>query len=1563
MKKKLKFIILGITIIGLLITAFALNIGSVNAEDETITGYLYHNTKISQIKYGHRDPKGWTPVFSVTNVPNDLGTNNAFCLDPNEKAPGNQTITGHTESYNNDGDLIKWNETRHKYFLYFLYGGPGWEENKDTIIGLFKSNNIMTDSETESDNQLYAYSHALIALAYHGRGYQGDRGLTAAQLDGLQVMQNQLSEHYAENGLVLDKKKFANFKVYYTSNDTSSTNYQDIIFWTYEEPKVYIDVVKAYEDSADDDGEERIFKLYKANNGKCEDLHDASHLVAASNNANTGYHSGSHYYLGLKRTGSGSNVEYEALLDPKGKYCIWEKPAKKTGTDTYYTVEYNVTTTTDTENESNACPSSDPDLNGKCVYGVINLGSQSGYKYDSTVEVYYKRVTATNDIENNGCISITKTDGQGNNLEGVTFNLYEDDGDDDSTNNCSGTVLQTKQTNASGIAKFSGLNNGTKYYAKESWSGAESTKYKIDGTCREIVTGSTSTCKKVTVTNSPYYISFYKENEKGEPLSDIKFKVQATGSSNYVRVYSTPDDDGCYIYRDETTSGSTLKTDSNGRICIVQIPKINNDTSYKAKELRSLDGYAFENGQITGIKPQTSIKGKTCTSSSDCNKLINTPLVMNFYKVLEDGETPKGGAEFIASYVGENDTTQYIKVKSEKENENGNKGCYIYDGETTNKSEASKLVSSTTDESNGVNIGEVCIVKLPAETYKVTETKPLDYHTFGEETTKTFIVNDSSKSRKSFNDAEKYKNYKTEFEFTKTVSEENGLDDIWKTMSTEELKKIPFTIYDSNGNAVSVIKTSDGVYEYAGNNIDGVTGTPTTTLNLNSSRKIYVYHLPVGKYTIKENDCCCEDTCTSPSSNICYGFYSPKYGNNTNSYSFTIDKCSTSQSTGKDELGNNVCEITTVATQTLDNRPTEVEFTKKDFYGNVIPNEEVKFENEEEISAFDGITFKVYYRGQNNEKVYVDFAKVGDVGTCKTEESYSEYRYIPEGTDSSLISDLTITQELHTCGGHIHLTHLCRGRKYYIEEVAVTGKSVFILPETEEERTREIDLSCCDDQDQPKPSTTVEILDKPSRVTFEKRDSKYGYLIDDETTTFEVYRCPEGQECHPGDYVNAAERQAAGMTLIKFNQRGIITGDEEDPNVEVYRAILNIEKETDNVTDLHPYHGKLVFRYLQGGYNYVLLETVAPKGYRLPKGRNAESSFTVSTETVQVDEIDVPNKPTSLLIRKYDDSGNLLEGAEFRIYEGTTCDKNLSPMAQPKELLKLKTIRDGVYDNREIRDTDKVITCTDKENDKCSDIDTSLTYSEYVDTWANFDNSVNQNNEKVEIKAGEILIQYLDYGHCYIIEEVKAPKGYSLPEKEEDRFIMVTIEKESEIVDTLKELVNKPTPFTFYKYDDYNNLIDGGEYKLQKLNQNKKYEDLTVTEEVSGDKIFYKVDKNSTNKVIKTKNGSATVYYLEEGQYIIIETKAPNGMELPKKELNVAVFYVSEDGSVVGNSIIANKPKTEKIVKKPSASAELIVTISTGMEKIKYGLIFIGIIAILGVLIIIRYKPQIFKNK
>lgn len=1557
MKKKLKIFILGVSIIGLAAFAILFKFGRASAADVTVTGKLSYGTSIY---YGHASKQAFTRRFAITGteVTNDLGGPNTFCLNPKQTPPAkNSTQVGHRE-----WNGIVFEERDYNYLLYFIYNGPGWADNKEKIKELFVSNHVMTEAEVENDNLLYAYSHALMAWQYQGGAHGGAAaGLTSEQQTGLTAMLDYLKnrDNYTQdksnpdNKLIIDYKKLNNLHVYHVDNG----NNQNMIFWTYETPKVYIDIVKEYDPGDADDGNDRVFKLYKANNGKCEDLHDADHLVASTNDPNTGYRGtgstyGNHYFLGLKKTGSGSNVEYEALLDPKGKYCIWEKPAKKDGV--YYEVNYSVTTTDDTANPSTVCPPfASGETTGPCTYGVINLGTTSGYKYDKVVDVYYKRVNVTNELEAEGCISITKKDGTtGDKLSGVPFNLY-------SNNSCTGTPDDTKNTNSSGVAKFTGLNANTQYYVKEAW---DSTSYNPDSACTPVKTNSDSTCKKITKTNNPYYISFYKEDEKGQPLSDIRFKVKADGSDKYIRVYANPDPDyhGCYVYRDETTSGSILKTDENGRICIVQIPKTNNSTSYTAYERKTLDGYVFNNGTITGIKPLTEIRGKTCTEN-DCNKLINKPLVLNFYKVLEDGATPKGGAEFVLSYVDANDNTQYIKVKNERDTTKPNKGCYIYDDETTDKTAASRLVSSTTNQTDGVNIGEVCIVQIPSGKYTATETKPLDYHTFGEDVTKEITITDTSSTRVELSSAKKFPNYKTEFEFTKTVSEENGYDSIWKNMSTAELKTIPFTIYDSQNNKVSVIKTSDGVYEYAGNNIDGASGTATTTLTLGDNRKFKVYHLPKGTYRVEEDECCCETTCTSPSSNNCYGFYSPKGG--TNSYKFTINECSTSHSAGTDETGASVCPNgTSIATETMDNSPTEVDFTKSDFYSYVNPSDTVQFENDEERSAFDEITFKVFYRGANNEKIYVNFAKVGNIGTCATDASYSEYRYIPEGTDSSLISGLTLTQELHTCGGHIHLTHLCRGRTYYIEEVAVSGKSVFTLPEREEDRIKEIDLECCK-EDTTKPSTTAIINDKPTRVIFEKRDAKYGYLIDDPETTFELYRCAEGAECHPGDYTSAEERTAAGITLVKFNPRAVIPNDQEDPDTEVYRAVTNVNNASGSVTDLHPYYGKLILRYLESGFNYVLLETKAPQGYSLPKGRNAETGFTVVTNTVQVDEVDVPNTPTSLLIRKYDDEGNLLEGAEFKIYEGTTCDKNISPKAQPKQLLRLKTIRDGVYDNREVRDTDTMITCTDKEGSKCSDIDTNLTLNTYVNTWANFDNRTNQNKDTVEMQAGEILVQYLEYGHCYIIEEVKAPKGYSLPENEDDRFVMVTIEQDDEIVDTLKQLVNKPTPFTFYKYDDHNNLIDGGEYKLQKLNQNKKYVDVTVTEEEKDGKLYYKVDKNSTNKTIRTINGSATVYYLEEGQYRIVETKAPEGMELPKKEINVAVFYVSDDGSVVGNGIIANKPKTEKIVVKPSASAEFIVAISTGMEKIKYGLIFIGIVLILGVLIIVRYKPNIFKNK
>ena len=1431
-------------------------------------------------------------------------------------------------------------------------------------------------------------------------------------------------------------------------------------------PKGYVKITKQYT-TGTAHSSNLIFDLYKSSNDDCTSgtltKVATTDPDATGSLANTGLKSNNTtFYLGVDDYISQGG---KALLDTTKTYCIHERAVSGHN----YTITDFQGQRFNTDHSPKAEYGSIKQNRDGVIYGKANLSKNTGANSSNNL-YYYKDTYITND-ESKGCLSITKTDGF-NNISNVSFKLFSGTGCSDDN------LVATKSTGNNGVVKFDELTPGQYSYKEVS----DLTGLKVDKTCKSKTVTSSSTCDTATENNPPYYIGFYKKDEKGNAMPNISFKVKSGSDNNYVTVSNpvtgkyngcyiytgtnstgsvvttnasgyvciakikasgsitytaleqsspagyifengkiegiTPNtnvagvncttancalinhpsyiafykknekgeviknvkfkvhadnetqyitvaankEDGCYVYSGKSATGSELLTDDNGRICIKKVPVPNTSATqsikYTAVEIEAPAGYVFKNGTITGLTPGKIIQGDVC-SGSNCNVLYNHPTVLNFYKVIEDEETKEGGAKFTLSY-DDNGTTKYVKVKSERATADGLKGCYIYDSSTTTASQASELEALIKDSAHSdtlsydVDAGEVCVVKIPVnKTYTATEKKPLNNHTYGASKTKTIIVNNDSTDRKAMDNGNKFINYRTEFEFTKTVADETDDAEI-KTIVTSELKNIPFTIY-SGTNPIYVVKTADGVYEYAvydsSRNVyvydHGKTSTNgTTTLNLNDERKIKVYHLPIGNYTIREEDCCCDSSCQSPSSNNCYGYYAPKYSEATKHlYEFTITECSSGSSS------DSITGCTPgVVKKSFENIPTKVEFTKSDFYHYVDPSETVKFENEEERSAFDEITFKVY-RIVNGVKEYVGFIHNANTGSCTTDASHSNYQYVANQNTPGL------EYELHTCGGHIEITHLCRGQDWYIEEVSVSGKSVFILPETEEERTVKVELDCCNETSTPRPSETVQINDKPTRVVFEKRDSKYGHLIDDETTTFEVYRCAEGTECHPGDYDTVAEREAAGMTLVKFNARGVIQGDEEDPNTQVYRAVTNVDHISGTpVTGLHPYHGKLVFRYMESGYNYVLLETVSPKGYKLPTGRDAESTFTISTETVQVEEIDVPNKPTSILIKKYDDNGNLLEGAEFRVYETSTCGGPVKPKDKDKTLLTLKTIRDGIYENREVKDTDTLITCTDKPDYKCSDMVTTLTLDKYTDTFVDFDRSVNQNNQRVEITAGEILVQYLFYGKCYIIEEVKAPKGYSLPEDENDRFVEIEIKPESDVVDTGKDLVNKPTPFTFYKFDEYNNLIDGGEFKLQKLNQNKKYEDLTVTEEELNGKLYYKVDPTSTNKVIKTRNGEATVYYLEEGQYRIVETKAPEGMELPKKEINVAVFYVDEDGRVIGNSIITNKPKTEKITIKPTASAELIVNISTGIDRIKYGLIIGAIVVVLGGLIVFRLK-------
>ena len=641
-------------------------------------------------------------------------------------------------------------------------------------------------------------------------------------------------------------------------------------------------------------------------------------------------------------------------------------------------------------------------------------------------------------------------------------------------------------------------------------------------------------------------------------------------------------------------------------------------------------------------------------------------------------------------------------------------------------------------------------------------------------------------------------------------------------------------------------------------------------------------------------------------------------------------------------------------TQVVTNDPTKIFFNKDDIYKYYVKND-LASEHDDTKKIFDSMTFVL----RNSEGKIMKF-KCSSNGEATGERNQDrcetgEYRYIPINDDN------TIT-ELHTLNADMTITHLYRNETYYLEEVGVDPEGNFILPDyftydtplPFDHKGHPVVKYMVPENGPTSMESVTELIENiPSRVIFQKRDSKYNYLIPDEMTTFNVYQCSEDvDQCKPEN-----------GRIINFEERAVIQGDNEDTNKEVYKYSKLNKGEAGTTVDLHPYLGELIFRYLPTNYKYVLVEQVSPQGYMLPEGENRYTYFTISKTKVEVDEINVPNKPVSLLIRKYADDGELLEGAEFKMYKAKNCNFHVDPDKVEREgIVKFKTIRDGVYEAREAADSEIFKTCTDSPDMPCNRINSTLTFPDYStevygNTMGDFEALVNSRNEKVDIVAGEALIQYLDYGKCYVIEETKAPKGYSLPKKESDRFVLVKVTDKEQVIDTYEELINSPTPFTFYKLNEYNEPLDGGKYKLQVLNDEKIYKDVAVTrEEKESGEIYYKVDANSENYIMETKNGKATMTHLEEGQYRVLEVEAPKGYELPKKTVNVVTFFVDQNGKVYGEHIIANKPATEVKTILPTSKATFIINIDTGQKVIKYGVIIGVIIAVISGLIFFKKK-------
>lgn len=222
---------------------------------------------------------------------------------------------------------------------------------------------------------------------------------------------------------------------------------------------------------------------------------------------------------------------------------------------------------------------------------------------------------------------------------------------------------------------------------------------------------------------------------------------------------------------------------------------------------------------------------------------------------------------------------------------------------------------------------------------------------------------------------------------------------------------------------------------------------------------------------------------------------------------------------------------------------------------------------------------------------------------------------------------------------------------------------------------------------------------------------------------------------------------------------------------------------------------------------------------------------------------------------------------------------------------------------------------------------------------------------------GYITINGLPEGKYYFKEE-QTIEPYQVPTGDA-AYTEVTIEitksgvKVNNKLNNNKIVIsNSANSFNFYKVDEDGNYLTSGKFKLQRWDDDKnRFVDMKV-KSVQNDGTYnpnadiFEPDDNGKVKFGLT-NGIATFINMPSGaKYRIVETDAPDGYVLDK-ESNVEVT-IDKYGNASGLLILTNQKVSKE---EGDAQAELIVNISTGVDRIPYEYIIPGVLILIGGLI------------
>ncbi|QAA30490.1 SpaA isopeptide-forming pilin-related protein [Clostridium manihotivorum] len=346
---------------------------------------------------------------------------------------------------------------------------------------------------------------------------------------------------------------------------------------------------------------------------------------------------------------------------------------------------------------------------------------------------------------------------------------------------------------------------------------------------------------------------------------------------------------------------------------------------------------------------------------------------------------------------------------------------------------------------------------------------------------------------------------------------------------------------------------------------------------------------------------------------------------------------------------------------------------------------------------------------------------------------------------------------------------------------------------------------------------------------------------------------------------------------------------------------------------------------------YAVRETRAPKGYNISdKLISVEVNGTESGKNYDAGDITDTKIRGSIQVKKLDQDGKPLKGAEFTVYDES--GKAIQTALSMEDGIVL--FKDLVYGKYSIKETkvpegytalNNVIEASIEQNGytysyevknnrikgtvdiKKTDINgNALQGAEFTI----YDNGGNAIATKVSDSNGLARFETLDYGN-YTIKETKAPQGYNVS----DKVVSVNVDGTGK-GGTYDAGVIADTKVT-------------GNVQIKKLSEDgKTLKDAEFT--------LYDLNGKAVKSVVTEENGTAIFTDVEYGKYTIKETKAPKGYNISDKEIMVEVNGTesgkSYDAGTVTDTKIKGSIKINKIDQdgKPLKGAEFTLYDESG---------------------------------